>query len=166
MDVLANRQAFVDDVSNMIDEGFYQNNGIARNLVYFNFWYMTSTGDKDPLDICVVSERPITRAEVLLTAKVVGGLPMLDGGEADDKIIAVLKNDPFWADASDLSDLPTAIVERLRHYFLTYKSLPNNSVQVSIGAAYGRKHAEAVIQASINDYESKFGKTDSIVSTE
>lgn len=123
-------------------------------------------GDKDPLDICVVSERPITRAEVLLTAKVVGGLPMLDGGEADDKIIAVLKDDPFWADAGDLSDLPTAIVERLRHYFLTYKSLPNNSAQVSIGEAYGRKHAEAVIQASINDYESKFGKTDSIVSTE
>ena len=115
-------------------------------------------GDKDPLDICVVSERPITRAEVLLTAMVVGGLPMLDGGEADDKIIAVLRNDPFWANASDLSDLPTAIIERLRHYFLTYKALPNDSAKVSIGDAYGRKHAETVIEASIRDYENTFGE--------
>lgn len=51
-------------------------------------------GDGDPLDICVVSERPIARAELILNARVVGGLPMLDGGEADDKIIAVLENDP------------------------------------------------------------------------
>jgi inorganic pyrophosphatase len=123
-------------------------------------------GDKDPLDICVVSERPITRAEILLTARVVGGLPMLDGGEADDKIIAVLNNDPIWADASDLGDLPSALIERLRHYFLTYKAMPNSSTNVSIGETYGRKHAEAVIQASVNDYENKFGKTESIVSTE
>ena len=118
-------------------------------------------GDQDPLDICVLSERPITRAEVLLTAKVVGGLPMLDGGEADDKIIAVLKEDPFWAEADDLSDLPKAIIERLRHYFLTYKSLPDNSTQVSIGKTYGREHAEKVIEASIRDYEATFGNAKS-----
>src|SRR5690606_31223988 len=46
-------------------------------------------GDGDPLDICVLSERPIARAEIIVTARVVGGLPMLDGGEADDKLIAV-----------------------------------------------------------------------------
>lgn len=62
-------------------------------------------GDGDPLDICVVSERPIARAELILNARVVGGLPMLDGGEADDKIIAVLENDPFWSHVSDLPDL-------------------------------------------------------------
>jgi inorganic pyrophosphatase len=44
-------------------------------------------GDGDPLDICVLSERPISKTEILLNARVVGGLPMLDHGEADDKII-------------------------------------------------------------------------------
>jgi inorganic pyrophosphatase len=114
-------------------------------------------GDQDPLDICVVSERPIERAEVIVNARVVGGLPMLDGGEADDKIIAVLENDPFWSQVEALDDLPSALIDRLRHYFETYKVLPNQPVDISIGPAYGREHAEEVIQAAMKDYEMEFG---------
>src|SRR5512134_3772602 len=73
-------------------------------------------GDGDPLDVCVLSERPIARAEVLLAARVIGGIPMLDRGEADDKIVAVLEGDEFWSGARDVRDLPSAWVERLRHY--------------------------------------------------
>ncbi len=54
-------------------------------------------GDGDPLDICVISERPIARSEVILSARVVGGLRMIDGGEADDKIVAVLVSDAIWS---------------------------------------------------------------------
>jgi inorganic pyrophosphatase len=114
-------------------------------------------GDGDPLDICVVSERPITRSEVILTARVVGGLPMLDAGEADDKIIAVLENDPFWADVADIAELPPALVARLRHYFETYKLEPGQASSVSIGVAYGRDHAERVVEAAIADYRAEFG---------
>ncbi|MDH3283574.1 MAG: inorganic pyrophosphatase [Acidobacteriota bacterium] len=114
-------------------------------------------GDGDPLDICVVSERPIARVEVIVNARVVGGLPMLDGGEADDKIVAVLENDTVWADVEELSDMPPALIERLRHYFLTYKLVPENAADVSIGDAYDRKHAETVIRAAISDYESQYG---------
>src|SRR5690554_933925 len=53
-------------------------------------------GDGDPLDICVISERPINKSEIILNARVVGGIQMIDGGEADDKIIAVLAKDNFW----------------------------------------------------------------------
>ncbi len=113
-------------------------------------------GDQDPLDICVVSERPITRAEITLRAKVLGGLPMLDNDEADDKIIAVLNNDPFWSQATELADLPEALIERLRHYFLTYKMIPENSPQTSIGPAYDREHAIKVIEASMRDYKKNF----------
>src|SRR4030095_13139763 len=49
-------------------------------------------GDGDPLDICVLSERPIARSEIIVRARVVGGLQMIDNGDADDKIIAVLAN--------------------------------------------------------------------------
>lgn len=114
-------------------------------------------GDGDPLDICVVSERPIARAEVLLNAQIVGGLPMLDGGEADDKIIAVLENDPLWSNVTDVADLPEALVDRLHHYFLTYKLAPENTPEISIGPAYGSEHAHAVVKAAMQDYSSRFG---------
>lgn len=114
-------------------------------------------GDGDPLDICVFSERPISKTEILLNARVVGGLPMLDGGEADDKIIAVLQHDPLWASVDDIDDLPPALIERMRHYFMTYKLVPGEESNVSIGPAYGYDHAKLVIQASIDDYEDEFG---------
>ena len=114
-------------------------------------------GDGDPLDICVISERPISKTEILLNARVVGGLPMLDGGEADDKIIAVLQNDPLWASVDDISDLPPALIDRMRHYFMTYKLVPGEENKVSIGPAYGYEHAKLVIQAAIDDYENEFG---------
>jgi inorganic pyrophosphatase len=117
-------------------------------------------GDGDPLDICVVSERPITRAEVILIARVVGGLPMKDKGEADDKIVAVLANDPIWGQIVEMEDLPDALTERLRHYFLTYKATPGAPVDVVIADSYGRAHAEAVITAAIADYEAEFGDPD------
>ncbi len=109
-------------------------------------------GDADPLDICVISERPINHSEVILNARVIGGLPMLDHGEADDKIIAILENDPFWSRIPDASDLPPAVVDRLNHYFLTYKTLPGEESAVTIAAPYGREHAQTVVRASIEDY--------------
>jgi len=114
-------------------------------------------GDGDPLDVCVISERPIARAEILLKARVVGGLPMLDHGEADDKIVAVLLDDPLWSQVDDVGDLPGALVERLRHYFLTYKLVPGEAPDVSIADAYGREHAEQVVRAAMEDYVEAFG---------
>ena len=115
-----------------------------------------SGGDLDPLDICVLSERPITRAEVLLQAKVVGGLPMLDGGEADDKILAVLRGDPVYGDIAEIEQVPGALVDRLIHYFSTYKRPPTGLHTVSVGDPYGRAHAERVIEAAIRDYATHF----------
>jgi inorganic pyrophosphatase len=115
-------------------------------------------GDGDPLDICVVSERPINRAEVLLTARVVGGLQMIDRGEADDKIIAVLENDFVWGGVQELAELPEVLVERLHHYFMTYKLAPAADMPVSIEQTYGREHAERVVQAAIHDYGKEFGE--------
>jgi len=115
-----------------------------------------SGGDLDPLDICVLSERPISRAEVLLHARVVGGLPMIDGGLADDKILAVLRDDPVYGKLREVEEVPRALVDRLVHYFSTYKLPPPGDHTVSVGEPYGRAHAEAVISAAIEDYESEF----------
>jgi len=116
-------------------------------------------GDGDPLDICVITERPISKTEILLNARVVGGLPMCDHGEADDKIIAVIEDDPIWGGISDIDELPPAIIDRLMHYFLTYKLKPNEASQVSIGTPYGYTHATEVIEAAIADYQEAFAET-------
>ena len=114
-------------------------------------------GDSDPLDICVISERPVSRGEVILEARIVGGLPMLDDGEADDKIIAILKHDLLWSEVRDLDGVPSVLVERLRHYFLTYKLVSGAESRVSIGDAYGRDHALAVLDAALADYQDHYG---------
>lgn len=113
--------------------------------------------DGDPLDICVISERPIARTEIVLDAKIIGGLAMLDDGEADDKIIAVLSNDTVWAEVEDVAGLPKALVDRLRHYFATYKLMPEASHRVVMGDTYDREMAEAVISAAMADYEAAYG---------
>ena len=70
-------------------------------------------GDMDPLDICILSERPITRSDIIMEVIIVGGLLMVDGGEADDKIIAVLKDDAIWGKCKDISEIPKNLIERL-----------------------------------------------------
>jgi inorganic pyrophosphatase len=114
-------------------------------------------GDGDPMDICVMTERNVDKAEVILNARVIGGMQMVDGGEADDKIIAVLDNDEFYGEIQDVSELPAVLVERLRHYFLTYKLVPGKDNKVSIEEIYGREQAEKVIKASMEDYVDEYG---------
>jgi inorganic pyrophosphatase len=114
-------------------------------------------GDGDPLDICVVSERPIDKAEVILNARVVGGLQMVDQEEADDKIVAVLANDAFWDGVGDIADLPGNLVDRLRHYFDTYKLVSGEPSPAAVRDVYGRDHAYRVIEAAIADYEDEYG---------
>ena len=115
-------------------------------------------GDGDPLDICVLSERPIARAEIIIPSRVVGGIQLLDRGEADDKIIAVLEGDFMWNNVADLSDLPTILVERLQHYFSTYKLVPGADAQIHVQAVYGVDHASRVIEAALADYEALTAK--------
>ena len=114
--------------------------------------------DGDPLDICVVSERPISRSEVVLAARVVGGLRMIDQEEADDKIVAVLESDNFWGEAREIEDLPKALIERLSHYFSTYKLVPGAESMSYVEAVYDVEHAHRVIQASIEDYRDEYGE--------
>ena len=110
-------------------------------------------GDGDPLDVCVLSERPITRNEIIVRARVVGGLQMVDNGDADDKIIGVLDNDYIYGPARDIADLPKVLVERLQHYFATYKLVPGTEPQIAVQKVYGADHAARVVGAAVEDYE-------------
>ena len=113
-------------------------------------------GDHDPLDIVVLSERSISRGDVLLRAHVVGGIPTLDHGQADDKIIAVLEDDALWGSISDISELPQGLITRLQHYFATYKTQPNNLSEVVVGNPYNAAHAKKVVTTAMEDYKKAF----------
>ena len=115
-------------------------------------------GDGDPLDVCVLSERAINRNEILVRCRVIGGLQMIDHNEADDKIIAVLENDYVWGDARNVGDVPPVLVERLQHYFLTYKLVPGQKGKARIRKVYGRDHALKVVRAAMADYTQHYGQ--------
>lgn len=116
-------------------------------------------GDSDPLDICILSERPIFKSDIMVEAKPIGGLRMLDNGEADDKIIAVLRADPVYGNMTGIEDCPHNLIDRLRHYFLTYKDFPSvNLGRTEIAHTYGRDEAFEVISLSRQDYEEKFAE--------
>ncbi|GAB3718718.1 inorganic pyrophosphatase [Spirosoma lituiforme] len=110
-------------------------------------------GDGDPLDICVLTEREITHGDLILQAIPIGGFRLIDKGEADDKIIAVLKGDAMYGQYTELGQLPEAVVKRLRHYFLTYKNLPEEPAVMELANIYGQHEAWEVIQTSVNDYK-------------
>lgn len=116
-------------------------------------------GDGDPLDICVLTEKTFAQGSFFLNAKPIGGLRMIDGRQADDKIIAVLDADLAYGHMKDISDCPPALIERLQHYFLSYKQLPGEAPRrVEIAAVYDRTEAFDVITRSFRDYDVKFNE--------
>jgi inorganic pyrophosphatase len=114
-------------------------------------------GDMDPMDVCVISEQNIPNGNILLTARVIGGLRMIDRAEADDKIIAVLKDDPAYVHWQDLRDCPRNFIDRLKHYFLTYKQQPGKGSPCEIAEEYGAEEARQMIHLAHQDYLDKFG---------
>ncbi len=115
-------------------------------------------GDGDPMDICVLTEKAFAHGNFFLQAKPIGGFRMIDGQQADDKIIAVLLSDVAYGHIEDIDGCPKGLVDRLKHYFLTYKQLPAEAPRrVEIAAVYNRAEALDVIERSRRDYRQCFG---------
>jgi inorganic pyrophosphatase len=123
-------------------------------------------GDGDPVDICVLTEKEIVHGDILVEAIPLGGFRMIDGNESDDKIIAILKNDTVYGEYKDLSELPMLVVERLKHYFLTYKDLPGQERDVEITHTFNKEEAHEVINRSIEDYRTRFDNLNNILSSQ
>jgi len=114
-------------------------------------------GDMDPLDVCVITEKQITHGNIVVQAIPIGGLRMLDGNEVDDKIVAVLQGDAVYGGLADVQELPHLLMDRLRHYFLTYKQGPDQARPAcEITHVYSRGEAHDVVRRSREDYERRF----------
>jgi inorganic pyrophosphatase len=111
-------------------------------------------GDGDALDVCILSDNTFVHGDLILKAIPIGGFRMLDNNEADDKIIAVLEGDLVFGNMKDISECPPKLLDQLRHFFLTYKEIPEKGKQpkVQIAQTYGREEALEVIHRSYKDY--------------
>ena len=141
--------------------GFLPRTYCGRNVAEFCMERTARSGlvgDGDPMDVCVLTEKSIPRGDILLRAIPIGGLRMIDGGEVDDKIVAVLEIDLVYGETRDIEALPRTLVDRMRHYFLTYKDVPGSEHRTcEITHVYGREEAYEVIRRSQVDYQARFG---------
>jgi inorganic pyrophosphatase len=116
-------------------------------------------GDGDPLDILVLTEHQIQRGDIIVPAIPIGGIRLIDRQEADDKIIAVMQGDYIYGHWQDISDVPETVITRLKHYFLTYKNMPDKPATCVIDAIYDKASAHRVIKASMDDYTDLISST-------
>lgn len=124
-------------------------------------------GDNDPLDICVVTEKALNHSNILLQAIPIGGLRLIDNNESDDKIIAVMKDDAIFSKWKDISDCSQSFIDRLKHYFLTYKDAPGSEgKRCEIESVYGREEAYLVIEESNKDYLKKYSDLNNLLRRE
>lgn len=135
----------------MLDRVLYSSINYPAN---YGFIPQTYCDDDDPLDILVISQIDIVPM-CLVDAKVIGVMRMLDGGEMDDKIIAVATNDMSVNYINDINELPPHLTKELRSFFENYKNLENKTVIVE--EFQNKEVAKEIILQSVVDYKAKFG---------
>lgn len=114
-------------------------------------------GDGDPVDICVLTEKDITHGDIIVRARPLGGFRLLDHNKADDKLIAVLEDDAIYGHYQSIKDIPLMVIDRLKHYFTTYKDLPgDSSPRCILTEVYDVDVAQDVIRRSMLDYKENF----------
>ncbi|HWH16533.1 MAG TPA: inorganic diphosphatase [Candidatus Paceibacterota bacterium] len=118
----------------------------------YGFVPQTLWDDGDALDVVLLTTNPLLPG-ILVHARPVAILPMVDGGEADEKVIAVPADDPRFADIKDLGDLNKHTLREIAHFFETYKKLQNK--EVSLGEYQGREAAEAAFERACALYKEK-----------
>jgi inorganic pyrophosphatase len=119
----------------------------------YGFIPQTYCDDKDPLDIILLGTEalyPLTKCQ----ARPIGVIHMIDGGEQDDKIIAVLADDPRYNDINDLEDVQEHLITEITHFFETYKLLRKKTVQIQ-GVSNAQK-AKEIIKEAITLYQEEF----------
>ena len=121
----------------------------------YGFIPRTYADDKDPLDVLVIGQEsmyPLT----LVECYPIGVVKMIDSDEADEKIIAIAKNDPYFNCYRDINALPNHISNEIMHFFGVYKQLEGK--KTTVDTVYGREEAERIIEQSIKNYSEKFKK--------
>ncbi len=123
----------------------------------FDYGFIPKTvwDDNDAVDVIVLTTYPLYPG-ILVRARPVAIMNMIDSGDADDKIIAVPVDDPRWSEVKDLADVNKHTLKEIEHFYSTYKNLQNKVVKVN--GFKGKKEAEEAFVRGQQLYKEKFGK--------
>lgn len=111
--------------------------------------------DGDPLDVMLLTTYPLVPG-ILVKARPVAIMDMIDSGDSDAKIIAVPVDDPRWANVKDLADVNPHTLKEIQHFYSTYKNLQNKVVEVK--GFRGKKEAVEAFKQGLAAYTNKFAK--------
>jgi inorganic pyrophosphatase len=123
----------------------------------YGFVPQTLWHDGDPLDVVLLTTYPL-HPGILVTARPVAVMEMIDSGESDYKIIAVPTEDKRWDDVADLGDVNKHTIAEIKHFFETYKALKGKPAPVEVGEVKGKDAAKAAFTESLDLYKQKFTK--------
>lgn len=121
----------------------------------YGFIPQTLWDDKDPIDIIIITNRPVYPM-TLVKARIIGVLRMIDNGEKDDKLIAVYDDDPRFKEFEDVKDIPKHIIQELKHFFETYKHLQGKKCEIL--EILDKHHAMNDVKRAIKMYKEKYKK--------
>lgn len=136
----------------MLDRAMYTSQDYPFD---YGFVPQTHWHDGDPLDVVLLTTSPLLPG-ILLTARPVGVLDMIDDGESDAKVIAVPVKDPRFAEVKDLSDVNPHTIEEIKHFFETYKQIQKKTV--TIPTIRDAKAAKEVVTEAVALYKKEFNK--------
>lgn len=115
----------------------------------YGFVPQTLWDDHDALDVVVLTTYPLAPG-ILVKVRPIGIMHMIDGGEADEKIIAVASGDPRYADVKDIADANQHVLKEIAHFFATYKQIQKK--EVAVGDFEGRAEAEVAFRRAQQMY--------------
>src|SRR3989344_7061751 len=115
----------------------------------YGFVPQTLWHDDDPLDVVLLSTEPVPPG-VLVRARPVAIMNMIDSGDQDDKVIAVPVDDPRFANVLDLKDINPHTLKEMEHFYSTYKKLQDK--EVIVNGFKGRSEAEKAFEEGIRLY--------------
>lgn len=121
----------------------------------YGFVPQTLWDDGDALDVILLTTHPI-QTGVLVRARPVALMKMIDGGDADDKIVAVPVDDPRWVHVQDLHDINKHTLKEMEHFYSTYKKIQKKEVHVA--GFEDKEAAKKAIERSQKLYQKKFTK--------
>ena len=115
-----------------------------------SFW-----DDGDALDVVLLATYPLAPG-ILVEARPIGIMTMVDCGDSDDKIIAVPKSDPRFDEIKNLGDVNPHTLKEMRHFFETYKTI--EGMKVVVKGFKKKQDALVAIKRGLKMYKDKFGK--------
>ncbi len=116
----------------------------------YGFVPQTLWDDGDALDVVLLTTYPLVPG-ILVRARPVGIMHMIDGGEPDEKMLAVPVDDPRWKECVDLQDINKHTLKEIAHFFATYKQIQGK--EVSVGEFEGKEKAEAAFERAQELYK-------------